>query len=106
MSETSGVCAIVPRGQNDFRPRVFGMGILVGDREVVTCAHVVLYALGLGLRESPGAAGVRVCFPFANRFPCIDGTVERWFPTGRSTDGDVSDVAVIRLQKDAPCSDG
>jgi hypothetical protein len=84
------------------------MGILVSDREVVTCAHVVLYALGKGLRESPDAAVVRVCFPFADGFPCIDGTVDlkRWFPPGRSRDGNVSDVAVILLMEDAPPSVG
>ena len=37
MSEKSGVCTIVPRGQDGFRPHVFGMGILVDDREIVTC---------------------------------------------------------------------
>jgi hypothetical protein len=41
MAETSGVCAIVPQGYQDGTPpRVFGMGTLVSDRELVTCAQV------------------------------------------------------------------
>ena len=106
MSEKMGVCAIVPNEQEGFRPRVFGMGILVGDRVVVTCAHVVSFALDLSPEVSPGEAAVRVCFPFADGAPCVDGTVDRlrWFPPGRRNDGKPSDVAVIMLGKDAPGS--
>ena len=106
MSEKMGVCAIVPNEQEGFRPRIFGMGILVGDRVVVTCAHVVSFALDLSPEVSPGEAAVRVCFPFADGAPCVDGTVDplRWFPPGRRNDGKPSDVAVIMLGKDAPGS--
>jgi Trypsin-like peptidase domain len=106
MSEKMGVCTIVPKDQNGFRPLVFGMGILFGDREVVTCAHVVSFALGLRAQRTPGKATVRVCFPFADGCPCVGGTLdpESWFPAGRRNDGKPSDIALIRLKQDAPRS--
>ncbi len=106
MSETSGVCVIVPFGQDGFRPHVIGMGILVGDREVVTCAHVVGLALDLTAPDLPYPAVVRVCFPFTPGPVCINGMVDpaRWFPPGKGLDGEVTDVAVIKLDNDAPTS--
>lgn len=105
--ETGGICAIVPADQNGFRPHVIGMGILVGDRQVVTCAHVINMALGPSWHESPDAGRVRLCFPFANAL-CVEGGVDsaRWLPPGWSTEGSPSDVAVIQLDDDVPPSVG
>jgi hypothetical protein len=104
--EKSGVCAIVPRNQHGLRPQVFGMGILVNSREIVTCAHVIDAALGNGWLESPAPSFVNICFPFTEGYTCAEGTVdkERWFPSGRTEDGGPSDVAVIQLARDAPNS--
>jgi WD40 repeat protein len=108
LSETSGVCTIVPRGQDGFRPTVFGMGILVDDREIVTCAHVINAALGSDWRKASGPAVVKVCFPLADGSCCVEGTADRkrWFPPGRTKGGELSDVAVIQLAQDAPPSVG
>lgn len=99
-----GICALVPSDQNGFRPRVFGMGILVDDRMVVTCAHVISFAFGLPTQKEPGQSAVRVCFPFAKGYPCIQGTVAGWIPAGRREDGKLSDMALIQLEEDAPKS--
>ncbi len=109
MSETSGVCTIIPRGQKGFQPRVFGMGIVVSDREIVTCAHVINAALGRDLEaSSPPTAKVSVCFPLAEGSPCAQGKVDKnhWFAPARTNDGSLSDIAVIQLDEDAPASVG
>lgn len=105
MSETHGVCAIVPANQTGFRPLVFGMGILLGPREVVTCAHVVNLALGPDWQSAPEPPVVRVCFPFAEGGG-IDGTVDRarWFPPDKTRQAELADIAVILLSADAPGS--
>src|SRR5713101_5939973 len=98
MSEEDGICAIVPSGHDGFRPQVLGMGILVGDRDIVTCAHVIDVALGYGWHQSSSAmATVRACFPFVGI--CCDGTVDRqrWFSSGRTRGCEPSDIAVIEL---------
>jgi hypothetical protein len=84
------------------------MGILVGDREVVTCAHVIETALGRDWQRTPGGPGVRLCFPFASGSPCIEGRVDpgRWFPPGEPKGGTPTDVAIIVLGEDAPPSVG
>jgi hypothetical protein len=106
MSHDSGVCTIVPRNQSGFRPQVFGMGILVDVREIVTCAHVINVALGDAWQSSSRPAIENVCFPFTEQFICIEGTVDkkRWFAAGGVEGGELSDVAVIQLEKDAPAS--
>jgi hypothetical protein len=101
MSQTMGICAIIPHGQKGFQPRVFGMGIFVRAAEVLTCAHVVDATLGLGGIKPTDQARIDVCFPFAEEL-CIDGTVDttRWFPvTARRNQ---SDMAVIRLAEPVP----
>jgi hypothetical protein len=105
MAATDGICVIVPAGQNHFRPQVFGMGILVGEREILTCAHVVNAALGDDWFQQPGDGTVRVCFPFVKRHPCFDGTVDRkrWFPGDNE---EMADIAVVQLGSDAPASAG
>ena len=106
MSEKMGVCTIVPRDQKGFRPLVFGMGILVNGREIVTCAHVIDVALGPGWQELKERAVVGICFPFVDGFPCLEGTVDekRSIPPGRTSGGEPSDVAVIQLTQEAPPS--
>src|SRR5215469_15678620 len=102
MTERMGVCAIIPRGQNGFQPRVFGMGILVTETEVVTCAHVIDEALGLNGQEPANQAVVSMCFPFAENTACVEGIVdlERWFPPTKKKGR--SDISVICLQEPAP----
>jgi hypothetical protein len=104
MSQEMGICAIVPRDQQGYQPRVFGMGILVSDTEVVTCAHVIDGALDLKGRRPADDAVVSVCFPFAGKQVCLDARVDatRWFPPSNASDH--PDIAVIRLVAPAPAS--
>lgn len=107
MADISGVCVLVPLGQNGFRPQVYGMGIVVTRRAVVTCAHVINTALGprWWAQQFPGR--VRISFPFAGG-ACLEGVVSRdlWFPPGRETSSGLSDVAVIGLADDVPAGVG
>lgn len=109
MSDKSGVCAIIPLNQKTYQPEVIGMGILLDDREVVTCAHVVDKVLDKNWHLKPTPGRIRICFPLADGVPYIDGTVdkERWFPQippGLAGRGEVSDVAFIQLDDVAPSS--
>jgi Trypsin-like peptidase domain len=105
MPMKTDICTIVPLGQNGFRPVVFGMGFLISEREILTCSHVILAALGQDWRKGKGT--VRLCFPFVEGeqgFLCIDGSVDRdrWFAPGPPAPGKPSDIAVINLEEDAP----
>jgi hypothetical protein len=104
--DRSGVCTIVRRNQQGFRPLVYGMGILVKVREVVTCAHVIDAALGEDWLQGSDPGIVNVCFPFTERYICIKGTVDRrrWFAPGRTSSGEPSDIAVIELETEVPAS--
>lgn len=104
----NGVCAIVPRHQEGYRPRVIGMGILVGDHDVITCAHVVDSAIGDGWFETPGDGVVRICFPFSKGPVCVSGTVDRrgYFRADSAEEGMPTDIAVVRLHESAPASVG
>ena len=108
MEKLSGVCAVVPRHQKGFRPKVYGMGILVDDHELITCAHVVDAAIGEGWFDQPGDGGVRVCFPFGKGETCVKGTVDRarYFPQNLPKQGVLTDIAVIRLDEPAPAAVG
>lgn len=101
-----GVCAIVPSDRDRGKLRVFGMGILVADRAVVTCAHVVNIALDRHPATQEDAKGfkLQVWFPFEGGDACIHGKVERWFPVGERPRGEPTDVSVILLDEDAPQS--
>lgn len=106
MAEQSGICVIVPRSQQGYWPRVFGMGILVSDDEVVTCAHVVNAACGRDWHVRPDGGTLEVCFPFAGP-ACVVGKVDlaRWHPRrlGESQSaGALEDIVVITLSKPAP----
>ena len=102
MSYKMGVCTIVPQDQKGFQPRVFGMGIFVGHREIVTCFHVIDVALDPGWLEKPEEAVVGICFPLADGTPWVEGTVDkkRSFAPGRTSGREPSDVAVIQLAQE------
>jgi hypothetical protein len=104
MSQTMGICAIIPRGQGSYQPTVFGMGILVTDTEIVTCAHVIAAALKLNGHTLMDESVVSVCFPFVEGKLCVDGDVDptSWLPP--TSNKGRSDIAVIRLRKPAPSS--
>src|SRR5713226_8778652 len=70
--------------------RAVGVGALVAERHVVTCAHVVNTALGRDARDQGQPAGaVTLDFPLADsgrgtgKPPTLRATVERWLPPPR-----------------------
>jgi WD40 repeat protein/3',5'-cyclic AMP phosphodiesterase CpdA len=77
-----------------------GVGMLVGPREIMTCAHVVNAALGRDLRTQDEPGG-----PVTVEFPLVPGaepttvTVARWLPPPRSDAADAGghDVAGLVL---------
>jgi hypothetical protein len=83
------------------------MGIIVGTRGIITCAHVINTALGADWWSSQSSSQVRVSFPFADGL-CRDGLVSRdlWFPPGRENTPGLHDLAVIRLLQDIPAGAG
>lgn len=99
MVESAGPESAVAR----FRDRtgaVVGAGFLVGDRLVVTCAHVVAAALGRDEGERPGEP-VTLEFPVRGRSgPArCTATVLGWTPTRPDERGD---IAVLRLDGEVP----
>jgi hypothetical protein len=104
MSESTGVCVVVPLDQENFRPLVYGMAILVSDREVITCAHVITATLNKQSLPASGEIKVRLVFPFVEGPLILDGTVDRsrYFPEGLPEAGKITDVAVIELLEAAP----
>ncbi len=81
--------------------RHVGMGIVVGPRCVLTCAHVVNLAMG-----SDGKAVPRPTRPLQLAFPLLPelsprlAEVTAWHPVGR--DGRPGDLAVLTLVADEP----
>ncbi|MEU2663576.1 peptide deformylase [Micromonospora sp. NPDC007220] len=78
-----------------------GLAFLVGERLMITCAHVVNAALGRPARHAePVPRNIRVSLHFAllgppNSWIERSAEVVAWLPTGESFD--VGDVAVLRL---------
>lgn len=80
-----------------------GVGFVVGDRQVLTCAHVVNTALGRTQRDqqAPGAqARVQVDFPLLRdpeEAPLRNCRVEVWVPppVAGVTGGDVAGLALV-----------
>jgi WD40 repeat protein len=85
------------------RPAITGMGVLVGPRQVVTCAQVVNLSLGRDQREQARpdpSAVVQVEFPLLPGVPVRTARVQEWVPP-RANEGD-GDVAGLVLSEDAP----
>jgi WD40 repeat protein len=83
----------------DQRGRVVGSGFLAGEREVLTCAHVVNRALGLTEDRPPLGAEVRLDFPLVARDQIIAATVVMWHAPVADGEGD---VAGLELRDDPP----
>jgi len=81
-----------------------GIGALVAERHVLTCAHVVNVALGRDEREQgPPTGVVTVDFPLLaadglDGVPAVQASVERWLPPPRpGASGD--DIAVLAIDR-------
>jgi len=77
-----------------------GVGFLIDPSRVLTCAHVVEAALGIGAAERPPAdAAVQVEFVLLESGPALPASLEH-FDAADATGG--LDVAVLRLEAPAP----
>jgi WD40 repeat protein len=103
MAEASSEAFIVRFLATDGRPT--GLGVLVGPRHVITCAHVVNAALGLDHRsqEQPSEP-VRIEFPLLSdaKATPLTATVSVWRPPPKpdATAGD--DIAGLIIQDGLP----
>ncbi|MGR4878326.1 trypsin-like peptidase domain-containing protein [Streptomyces sp. LARHCF249] len=77
-----------------------GAGFRAGQREVITCAHVVATALGLppDTQEPPGGR-LWIDFPLAERGARVPARVGAWTPVRPDGSGD---IAVLELLADPP----
>src|SRR5689334_1957461 len=86
--------------------RAVGLAFCVGDRALLTCAHVVNTALGRPTREAaapPERARILVEFPFGGEpddEPVRYATVAMWGPAAGSFDR--HDLAGLVLRDDLP----
>jgi len=81
--------------------RIYGCGIYVGDRLVITASHVVSGSLGLEPKTTERPAGKVIV-----QFPQIEdtsrqGRIVAWIPPGPKNDGD---IALIELDSEPPPS--
>jgi len=107
MPDSKEICAIVPAGQQSYQPLVYGMGFLVNDKDILTCAHVIEAVLGIDWLK--GSGSVQVCFPFSETAQgalVLQGQVDRkrWYPKGTPMKAKPTDIAVIVLEEVAPAS--
>lgn len=79
---------------------VVGVGFLVDEQHIFTCAHVVTQALGLSedLPEAPQAQ-LWLDFPLVAPKKLLTAKVVRWLPRQEDESGD---IAVLQLQEDPP----
>lgn len=75
---------------------VVGGGFYVGERRVLTCAHVVARALGLHDRSAPPPdAQVHLDFPLVPGSTTITANVAVWDPPDARGEGDVAGLELI-----------
>jgi hypothetical protein len=98
--KSAGIARVLlPDGENHA-----GMGVLVGPRHVLTCAHVANTAIG-----RPPEATMKPTQELAVEFPMSRtrepryGHVASWSPMGRTPE---YDICVIELTEDAPADVG
>ena len=85
-------------------PSHAGMGIAIGGRRILTCAHVVNTAVGRPVQNRLQPDGkVAVVFPLSASLKMIAGKVAVWHPMGEAP---VPDVAVIELDEEVPADVG
>lgn len=100
---------------NELQPAIVripdgGLGFLVDEKHVITCAHVVNAALGMAdsSQEKPSST-IHLSFPFIDRLARISAHVACWYPRNfqdaaiTSTDEyKIDDIAVLNLDNAKP----
>ncbi|WP_163702922.1 trypsin-like peptidase domain-containing protein [Adonisia turfae] len=81
-----------------------GIGVFVGERHVLTCAHVVAQAIIYSeLEETSPKSPVLLEFPFVAPGQVVTATVVCWEPAKPDFSGSgPEDIAVLRLSKSIP----
>ena len=80
--------------------RVVGAGFLVGERQVMTCAHVVVQAMGLSDHPADAPQGlVSLDFPLVAPRTLLTARVVLWCPALSDGSGD---IAGLELQSEPP----
>jgi S1-C subfamily serine protease len=80
--------------------RVVGAGFLVGERQILTCAHVIVQALGLSDHPSDAPQGlVSLDFPLVAPRMLLTARVVLWYPALADDSGD---IAGLELQREPP----
>lgn len=86
-------------GQNNYP---VGTGILVSERLVLTCAHVIAQALFGTIQDMPSHRPngiVKIDFPIAAPNVLLDSNVKCWIPLQSGGEGD---IAILELPADNP----
>jgi len=80
-------------------PSVVGTGFFVGNRYILTCAHVVNDALGIAdTTDDMPTAIIRLDFPFVAKGEYLTAKVIAWYPVANDN---ISDIAILKLLEDA-----
>src|SRR6266536_350566 len=90
----ASIARIFLRGQDT----TIGIGFLVPDKHVLTCAHVVIQALGLRDTSSLPEANVHLDFPFVAPGRSFTARIVCWQPD------DEDDIAVLELETFPPAT--
>ena len=86
------------------RDDFIGLGFLIDDQHIMTCAHVVGGALGVRAEtiEMPSSL-ISLDFPFIKDSQALEGSVIHWRPPKpHASAGEVDDIAVIHLNSKKP----
>ena len=76
-------------------PSVVGTGFFVGNRYILTCAHVVNDALGIAdTTDDMPTATIRLDFPFVAKGEYLTAKVIAWYPVANEN---ISDIAILEL---------
>lgn len=76
----------------------FGGAFLIDRNKAITCAHVVLKALGISDNADAPEGTLYLDFPLLNGHPGIQAKVSIWYPpSDNARYGDVEDIAVLDI---------
>jgi len=79
----------------DINKKIIGVGILVGSRQVITCAHVVRDALNLSTTpEQPPSQEIMLDFPFPAPGIFLSAQVKFWKPRQEDGSGDIAGLEI------------